>query len=79
MVAKYVPADAQETSDMMDVLDDRLQHANSAVVLAAIKVFLHLTMSMPDVHQKVQTLHYMSTQPMPHFVQIIISHSSRGP
>ncbi|CAM6096190.1 unnamed protein product [Calypogeia fissa] len=53
VVSKYVPADAQETSDMMDVLDDRLQHANSAVVLAAIKVFLHLTMAMPEVHQKV--------------------------
>lgn len=53
VVSKYVPEDAQETHDMMDVLDDRLQHANSAVVLATIKVFLHLTMSMADVHQKV--------------------------
>ncbi|KAL3680710.1 hypothetical protein R1sor_023666 [Riccia sorocarpa] len=53
LVSKYVPEDAQETHDMMDLLDDRLQHANSAVVLATIKVFLHLTMSMAEVHQKV--------------------------
>lgn len=37
----------------MNLLEDRLQHANSAVVLATTKVFLHLTMSMADVHQQV--------------------------
>eukprot|EP00271_Cylindrocystis_brebissonii_P008450 TRINITY_DN22760_c0_g1_i1.p1 TRINITY_DN22760_c0_g1~~TRINITY_DN22760_c0_g1_i1.p1 ORF type:complete len:662 (-),score=187.19 TRINITY_DN22760_c0_g1_i1:319-2133(-) len=37
----------------MNLLEDRLQHANSAVVLATTKVFLHLTLSMADVHQQV--------------------------
>eukprot|EP00268_Persea_americana_P022236 TRINITY_DN2212_c0_g1_i1.p1 TRINITY_DN2212_c0_g1~~TRINITY_DN2212_c0_g1_i1.p1 ORF type:complete len:581 (-),score=135.30 TRINITY_DN2212_c0_g1_i1:289-2031(-) len=37
----------------MNLLEDRLQHANGAVVLATIKVFLHLTLSMNDVHQQV--------------------------
>lgn len=53
LVAKYVPSDPNETFDIMNLLEDRLQHANSAVVLATIKVFLHLTMSMADVHQQV--------------------------
>ncbi|KAH7420610.1 hypothetical protein KP509_13G014400 [Ceratopteris richardii] len=53
MVAKYVPEDPNETFDIMNLLEDRLQHANSAVVLATIKVFLNLTMSMADVHQQV--------------------------
>eukprot|EP00249_Psilotum_nudum_P021679 c28199_g1_i1 orf=558-3068(-) len=53
LVSKYAPEDSNETFDIMNLLEDRLQHANSAVVLATIKVFLHLTMSMADVHQQV--------------------------
>ncbi|XP_012077453.2 beta-adaptin-like protein A [Jatropha curcas] len=53
LVAKYVPADSNEIFDIMNLLEDRLQHANGAVVLATIKVFLQLTLSMADVHQEV--------------------------
>ncbi|XP_068652768.1 beta-adaptin-like protein A isoform X1 [Aristolochia californica] len=53
LVSKYLPSDSNEIFDMMNLLEDRLQHANSAVVLATIEVFLHLTMSMTDVHQQV--------------------------
>ncbi|GLT85405.1 hypothetical protein SLE2022_035950 [Rubroshorea leprosula] len=53
LVAKYVPSDNSDIFDIMNVLEDRLQHANGAVVLATIKVFLHLTLSMTDVHQQV--------------------------
>lgn len=53
IITKYVPADPNETFDIMNLLEDRLQHANSAVVLATIKVFLQMTMSMADVHQQV--------------------------
>ncbi|XP_004291213.1 PREDICTED: beta-adaptin-like protein A [Fragaria vesca subsp. vesca] len=53
LVAKYVPSDSNEIFDVMNLLEDRLQHANGAVVLATIKVFLHLTLSMTDVHQQV--------------------------
>ncbi|KAI4316157.1 hypothetical protein L6164_024163 [Bauhinia variegata] len=53
LVAKYVPSDSNEIFDIMNVLEDRLQHANGAVVLATIKVFLQLTLSMTDVHQQV--------------------------
>lgn len=52
-VSKYIPSDSNEIFDIMNLLEDRLQHANGAVVLATIKVFLHLTMSMTDVHQQV--------------------------
>ncbi|KAH9607352.1 hypothetical protein KSS87_009477 [Heliosperma pusillum] len=53
LVAKYVPSDNSEVFDIMNLLEDRLQHANGAVVLATIKVFMHLTLSMTDVHQQV--------------------------
>ncbi len=56
VVSKYVSSNLEESFKMMDILEDRLQHANSAVVLATIKVFLHLTLSMADIHQQV-TLH----------------------
>lgn len=53
LVSKYIPSDSNDIFDTMNLLEDRLQHANGAVVLATIKVFLHLTMSMTDVHQQV--------------------------
>ncbi|XP_077219797.1 adaptin family protein [Tasmannia lanceolata] len=53
MVSNYVPSDSSEIFDIMNLLEDRLQHANGAVVLATVKLFLHLTMSMADVHQQV--------------------------
>lgn len=53
LVSKYVPSDSNEIFDIMNLLEDRLQHANGAVVLATTKVFLHLTLSMTDVHQQV--------------------------
>lgn len=53
LVGKYVPSDSNEIFDIMNLLEDRLQHANGAVVLATIKVFMQLTLSMTDVHQQV--------------------------
>ncbi|XVE97541.1 hypothetical protein REPUB_Repub03eG0028200 [Reevesia pubescens] len=53
LVTKYVPLESSEIFDIMNLLEDRLQHANGAVVLATIKVFLQLTLSMTDVHQQV--------------------------
>jgi len=54
LVSKYIPADSSEIFDMMNLLEDRLQHANGAVVLATVKLFLQLTLSMADVHQQVR-------------------------
>ena len=39
--------------DLLNALEDRLGHVNSAVVVAALKVFLHLTLDMPATHQQV--------------------------
>ena len=40
----------------MNVLEERLKHSNSAVVLGATKVFLNLTMDMPAVQSQVRSL-----------------------
>lgn len=56
LAVKYVPSDSNDIFDIMNLLEDRLQHANGAVVLATVKVFLQLTLSMTDVHQQVQSL-----------------------
>jgi hypothetical protein len=48
-VARYKPESPQETFDVMNLLEERLKHSNSAVVLGATKVFLHLTQDMPQV------------------------------
>jgi len=52
-VSGYRPSNEQEVYDIMNVLDDRLLHSNSAVVMATVKLFLHLTLSMPPTHQQV--------------------------
>ena len=36
-----------------NLLEDRLRHANAAVVLAATKVFLNFTKNLPEVHMAV--------------------------
>ena len=53
LVSKYVPSKNNEIFNIMNLLEDRLQHVNSVFILAKINVFLHLTISMVDVHQKV--------------------------
>ena len=53
MVARYKPETQQETFDIMNLLEERLKHSNSAVVLAATKVFLNLTQDMKAVHAQV--------------------------
>ena len=55
-VSIYKPSSEQEVYDIMNVLDDRLLHSNSAVVMATVKLFLHLTLSMPPTHQQVGPL-----------------------
>ncbi|KAL3162975.1 hypothetical protein ABBQ32_009407 [Trebouxia sp. C0010 RCD-2024] len=51
--AHYRPSGEQEVYDFMNVLDDRLSHSNSAVVMATVKMFLHYTLTMPATHQQV--------------------------
>jgi len=63
VAARYRPADQAEVYDVMNVLENCLGHANSAVVLATVKVFLHLTLQLPEVHQQVITPHHHAPRP----------------
>ena len=38
---------------LQNVLDDRLRHANLGVVLGAVRLFLHLTDDMPNLHKDI--------------------------
>lgn len=53
LVAQYQPPDDSERFALMNLLDDCLRVANSAVVLATAKVMLHLTRHMEGVHRQV--------------------------
>jgi vesicle coat complex subunit len=52
LLARYRPADDAEVFAVMNLLDPVLRTSNSAVVLATIKAFLHLTAAMPHVHRQ---------------------------
>ena len=43
MVAKFEPDNDDLKFDIMNLLEDRLKHASSSVLLGAVKVFMHLT------------------------------------
>jgi hypothetical protein len=54
LVAHYVPeGGADEVYALLGALEDRMSHVNSAVAIAAVKAFLHLTLEMPATHQQV--------------------------
>lgn len=53
LTAKYKPKDENALYDIMNLLEDRLKHSNSAVVLGTTKVFLNYTKDMPKVHEEV--------------------------
>ena len=53
IASHYVPLESSELYDVMNVLEPCLAHANSAVVLATTRVFLRLTLHLPEVHQQV--------------------------
>lgn len=43
LVAKYQPQDENELFDIMNIMEDRLKHSSSSVVLGCVKVFLNFT------------------------------------
>lgn len=46
------PASERERFDTLELLDFGLAHANSAVVLATAKLFLHYTANYPDQYAR---------------------------
>eukprot|EP00163_Fabomonas_tropica_P026258 TRINITY_DN4741_c1_g2_i1.p1 TRINITY_DN4741_c1_g2~~TRINITY_DN4741_c1_g2_i1.p1 ORF type:complete len:735 (+),score=210.81 TRINITY_DN4741_c1_g2_i1:45-2207(+) len=53
VLVKYQPENEDEMYDIMNLLEERLKHSSSAVVLASTKIFLQLTQNEPEVHQQV--------------------------
>ncbi|KAG1664607.1 hypothetical protein FOA52_004482 [Chlamydomonas sp. UWO 241] len=53
LVAMYKPKHEGEVFEFLNTLEDRMSHANSAVVISTIKAFLHLTLNMTATHQQV--------------------------
>jgi len=53
LVAKYKPRNESELLDIMNVLDERLKHSSSAIVLGCVKIFLNFTKDNPTIHKQV--------------------------
>lgn len=50
---RYTVESEDELYDILNMLDDRLRHTNSALVFATIKLFLRFTIDLPDIHARV--------------------------
>ncbi|CAG9316259.1 unnamed protein product [Blepharisma stoltei] len=53
IIARYVPQDDEEMLDILNILEDKLRHASSSVVLGCIKVFMNLTKDNPALLKQV--------------------------
>jgi len=54
ILMRYVPEDEDEVFDIINILDDRLKHANSGVVLGAANLFLNYTRNMdPELVEEI--------------------------
>lgn len=53
LATHYVPADEEESFGILNILDPLLSHNNTAVVLSAIKLFIHLARYLPDLAEQV--------------------------
>ena len=53
LCAKYAPVDEEEMFSIMNLLDGCLKVAHSAVVLATVRAFLHLTKDRPELQRQV--------------------------
>lgn len=53
LLLRYKPADTDELFDILNLLDDHLKHPNSAVVMACMQLFIHLTKDMEELTEDV--------------------------
>lgn len=53
IISKYKPENEEEMFNIMNLLNDRFRHSNSAVVLGTVKVFLHLTKDNKELTNRV--------------------------
>ncbi|CAD8082871.1 unnamed protein product [Paramecium sonneborni] len=54
-LAKYSPKDDKEMFNIMNLLEERLKHSCSAIVLGVIKVFMNFTKNKPQIYEQVIT------------------------
>ena len=52
-MSHYKPESDERMFEIMNCLDERLRHNNSAVVLAAVRVFLRVTIDSGAMHYQV--------------------------
>ncbi|CAH3174324.1 unnamed protein product [Porites lobata] len=53
LLLRYKPKDTEELFDVLNLLDDRLKHPNSAVVMACIQVFINFTKDIDNLAEDV--------------------------
>ena len=53
LVSRYSPRSENELLDIMNVLDERLKHSSSSIVLGCVKIFLNFTKDHPTIHKQV--------------------------
>ena len=53
LLLKYKPESNNEILNIMNLLDDSLQLANTAIVMGIASVFLNFSESLPKIHTKV--------------------------
>ncbi|RHZ48518.1 hypothetical protein Glove_547g4 [Diversispora epigaea] len=51
ILCRYKPESEEEIFEIMNLLDDGLRHHNSGVQLATMKLFIQLTLDIPEVHE----------------------------
>ncbi|CAD8171016.1 unnamed protein product [Paramecium octaurelia] len=54
-LSKYSPKDDKEMFNIMNLLEERLKHSCSAIVLGVIKVFMNFTKNKPQIYEQVIT------------------------
>ncbi|CAD8189534.1 unnamed protein product [Paramecium octaurelia] len=54
-LSKYSPKDDKEMFNIMNLLEERLKHSCSAIVLGVIKIFMNFTKNKPQIYEQVIT------------------------
>ncbi|KAM9976180.1 hypothetical protein ACTFIR_010021 [Dictyostelium discoideum] len=52
-LSRYTPSSEDESLDILNLLDDRLSHSNSALTLSTIKIFLKYTDEFEEIQEQV--------------------------
>ncbi|EDQ89747.1 uncharacterized protein MONBRDRAFT_16817 [Monosiga brevicollis MX1] len=53
VLLRYKPASDDEVFSILNIVDERLKHSNTGVVLGAARLFLHFTAEMEDIQEDI--------------------------